>query len=119
MAYETVNPTLIENTTMQKYVSASGAFLAYRITPVDGYVLHDNAGNFIDTNDVEQEAYFHGSCSCGANYAFTPNTITVTDRNGNSITVTAYGTREFFAIPENTAPENNIFGGVDNNHEVM
>lgn len=118
MAYETI-PTLIENTTMQKYISASGKFLAYRITPVAGYVLHDNAGNFTDTNDVEQDAYFYGTCSCGANYEFTPNTITVTDCNGNPMTVTAYGTREFFAIPESTAPENNIFGGGDNDHEIM
>ena len=125
MAYEPVNPTLIENTTMQKYISRTGVFLSYQITPNEGYVLHDNAGNFHlpDENnpeaEVEQEAYFYGSCSCGASYEFTPVTMTVPDRNGNTITVTAYGSREFFAIPESTAPENNIFGDTDNNHEVM
>ncbi len=117
---ENVTPSYIENTTMQK-VYMDGIHRTYEITPVSGYVLHDRASDWDDPMTGYERGYTVGTCSCAANYDFTPRAVTVTDRNGVSMEVTGYGDREFFAIPENTAPENNIFGGGDNEpeHEVM
>lgn len=102
MAYEPVIPSLIENTTMTKYINASGVFRAYNITPNEGYVLHDNAGNWTDfETGIEYEAYFTGTCSCAPTYDFEANP------------------REFYAVPASEVPADQIFGGVNNDHEVM
>lgn len=118
--YEDIT-TLIPNTTMQK-IYIDEVHKGYRIQPIANYVLHDNAMD-IDIFDEEGEnvigktfGYSPDSVyvTCGANYDFT--THTVTDDNGN--TYTAYGNRDFFAVPESDVPADQIFG-VDNEHEVM
>lgn len=112
MARKPVNPTLIPNTTMEKYINSSGRFIAYYIYPVEGYVLHDNAGAWTDPNTgVGYEAYFTGYCTAGATYDFATSTTV----DG----YTAYGSRKFFARPANEVPGDQIFGGVNNDHEVM
>ena len=93
--------------------------LGYDIAPNDGYVLHDRAGGWDDIDPVTLEpvfyrAYYRGSCGCGPNYDFTPAQITL----DNGTTVTAYGSREFFAIPESEVPADQVFG-VTNDHETM
>lgn len=99
--YEDVIPTLIENTTMTRTLK-DGAPYMYRISPVSGYVLHDNRGNWIDPyTHVEYEAYFSGTCTCNAAYDFTANP------------------REFYAVPADSVPADQIFGRVDDNNEVM
>lgn len=105
VTYEDVNPSLIENTTMQKLLS-DGVHRAYKISPVDGYVLHDNAGDWTEPDEITGEettvlAFYTGTCSCAASYDFTANP------------------REFYAVLASTVPENQIFGGVNNDHEVM
>lgn len=105
VTYEDVIPSLIANTTMRKLLS-DGVHRVYYITPVDGYVLHDNA---VDWTDIDPEtgeeititSYYTGTCSCGANYDFTANP------------------REFYAVPADSVPADQIFGGVNNDHEVM
>lgn len=102
--YEDVVPTLIENTTMKK-MFINGVHRTYNIAPIDGYVLHDNAGNWQVQDEItgewhEVEAYYRGMCSCGASYDFATNP------------------REFYAVPANTVPENQIFGAT-NPPEVM
>ena len=92
---------------------------AYFIQANSGYVLHDKDGGWYGEDpetgvEVFNRAYYRGICSCGANYDFTPSQITLE----NGTTVTAYGYREFFAIPESEAPENNIFG-VTSKPEIM
>lgn len=109
LTQEELNPSFIENTTMMKVIR-DGAHFLYRIQPNEGYVLHDKAGDFADPDEVEQKAYFGLSCSCAADYDFMPVTMTVPDREGNPITVTAYGDREFYAIPEGFVPADHIFG---------
>ena len=105
ITYEEVNPTLIENTTMRKLLR-DGVHQAYYISPAGDYVLHDNA---LDWTDIDPETgeevlfrgYTGGMASCAANYNFVANP------------------REFYAVPENEVPADQIFGGGDNNHEVM
>lgn len=119
--YEEVTPSLIPNTTMQKML-INGVHITYQITPIANYVLHDNTLDYDVLDDMHLTAigwnfgYSPSSVyvSCGANYDFT--THTVTDENGN--TYTAYGNRDFFAVPESDVPADQIFG-VDNDHEVM
>lgn len=112
MAYELVEPTLIANTTMKKYINSAGVFKQYLIYPNEGYVLHDNAGSWTDPNtNVHYEAYYSGSCSCGANYDFA-NTTTIDG-------YTAHGPREFFARPASEVPDNQIFGLTPSEPEVI
>lgn len=123
MAFEIINPTLIPNTDMQKYINSNGVFRGYYITPTDGYVLHDSGYDYIETvvdeitgeeTEVLKFGYRRTTASCGYNYDFA--TSTVTDENGN--TFTAYGTRQFFAVPESSVPADSIFG-VTTPPEVM
>lgn len=119
--YEDVIPTLIPNTTIQKLFK-DGVHISYYIAPLDGYVLRDKAN---DSEEYDPDThmptgrilfyYASGSCTCGANYDFSP--VQVTDENG--VEHTAYGSREFFARLASEVPENQIFGGGDNDHEVM
>lgn len=117
--YENVLPTLIPNTVMQKRL-LNGVHKTYLIEAADGYVLHDNAADELDLEDNIVLKYSVGTCTCGANYDFSTTEMTVPDINGNMVVVTAYGSRQFFAFPENLVldPENNIYGG-NNNHTVV
>lgn len=123
ITYEDVTPSFILNTTMQKMLT-DGVHKAYRIKPIANYVLHDNTLDepLFDENTMESIGVKFGYSpsgvyvTCGANYDFT--THTVTDENGNAYT--AYGNRDFFAVPENSVSADQIFGGGnDNEHEVM
>lgn len=92
ITYETVNPSLIENTTMRKLL-ADGVHRTYNITPIDGYVLHDNAGNWsefdeITGEEIVKQAFYVGTCSCAASYNFATNP------------------REFYAVPADGVPAN-------------
>ena len=102
--YETVIPTPIENTTVERAYS-NGVLRRYRITPNEGYVLHDtNYDRHIDIDGDELTEPILGfgrtTVSCAANYDFTANP------------------RQFYAVPENDVPADQIFGG-GGNHEVM
>lgn len=112
ITYETMEQTLIPNTITDKML-IDGVHQAYRIKPIEGYVLHDNAADSIDELGNVVLRFSSGSCSCGATYDFTTSQKTVTDINGNTVIATAYGSREFFAFPENLVadPEYNIYGG--------
>lgn len=121
--YEIMATPLIPNTIMEKGY-ADGIHKIYRIKPIADYVLHDNALDepLFDENTMESIGVKFGYSpssvyvTCGANYDFTAHTVT--DENGN--TYTAYGNRDFFAIPESNVPADQIFGGGDNNdHETM
>ena len=101
ITYEDVVPTLIPNTTMRKSFR-DGVHKTYVITPIEGYVLHDKAGDYPDPVTGENTlAFFVGSCSCAASYDFDVNP------------------REFYAVPADSIPADQIFGGVNNDHEVM
>ena len=106
ITYENVNPTLIANTTMVKGL-VDGVHKNYRITPVDGYVIHDNTRDYTDLDPETMEevlklGFTRGTVSCAANYNFVTNP------------------REFYAAPENDVPSDQIFGiGGNNDHESM
>jgi hypothetical protein len=117
--YENVTPSLIPNTTMQKRL-LNGVHKSYLIAANDGYVLHDKANDYPEFDENmeiigQHLGYAAGTVTCGANYDFSP--VTVTDENG--VEHTAYGSREFFARPESEVPADQIFGGGNNDHEVM
>lgn len=96
--YEEVNPPIIENTIMQMRLR-DGVDFQYMITPSKGYVLHDK--NYDDTMMDEMTGeiitvalgYRTSTATCGANYDFVANP------------------REFYAVPENEVPADQIFGG--------
>ncbi len=102
--YEEITPTLIPNTIMHKGF-ADGVHKIYKIQPNPNYVLHENLldEEFFDEvtmkKTVVKFCYRPSSVfvTCRAGYDFTAHTVT--DENGN--TYTAYGNRDFFAIPEN------------------
>ena len=99
ITYENVNPPLIENTVMQK-VLRDGVHRTYYITPAAGYVLHDK--NYDDTTVTPVVlGYRTSTASVAASYDFTANP------------------REFYAVPADSVPADQIFGGVNNDHEVM
>ena len=102
--YEDVIPSNIENTTMKKAYD-NGNFVSYRITPIEGYVLHDKARDYTDMNpDTMEETFKLGyttaTASCGANYDFTANP------------------REFYAVPADSVPADQIFGSGGNHKTV-
>ena len=109
-------PSEIPNTTkLEKIDSVTLEVRAYAIKAVNGYVIHDNAGDWTYTDpvtgdEIKMLAFYSGNCTCSASYDF--NTTTTVDG------YTAYGTREFFAKPASEVPENQIFG-VTNKPESM
>lgn len=105
---EVVTPTPIENATAVKRLS-DGVHKTYRITPNEGYVLHDN---MLDEEVVDPESgeptgevilrYYEGTRSVAASYDFVANP------------------REFYAVLRTTVPEDNICGGGNTpDHEIM
>ena len=118
--YEDIE-TLIPNTTMKKFY-INEVFRTYNITPIDGYVLHDNTFDINVYDEMTGEptgevllGYRPTMASCGYNYDFTP--VEMQDDEGN--TVTAYGSRQFFAKLASEVPENQIFGVTEPEHEIM
>ncbi len=108
--------SVIPNTTMQKIVNNSNVELQYVIKPISGYVIHSKTRDWTDTDPVTgAEIFYRGygrsSMSVAINYDF--NSTTEIDG------YTAYGNKEIFARPESEVPDNQIFGGGNNNHEVM
>lgn len=107
VTYEVVTPTPIENVTVTK-VFSDGVHKIYRLKAVDGYVLHDNRYDYYAFDEESGMpstevtlGYTGGTVSANARYDFTANPY------------------EFYAVLRTSVPENQIFGGVDNDHEVM
>ena len=117
MANEPIEPSLIPNTTMVKYINSSGRWVAIKITPNEGYCLHDKGYDYpiVDPETGEEtgeivRGYCAAVCSCGYNYDFTQTTII----DG----YTAYGISEYFARPISEVSSNQLFNN-GNDHEVM
>lgn len=104
--YETVNPSPIENTIVTK-VLINDVHRLYRIQAIEGYVLHDNRrDNYVDPETGEELAspilgYTAGVTSVAANYDFLENP------------------NNFFTVPRTEVPEDQIFGGGNNNNEEI
>lgn len=91
IVYKDISPAPIENTVMTA-VHRDGVHMVTRICPIPGFVLHDKAGDWEDPETREKfQAYYTGTCSCGADYDFRENP------------------RQFQAVTENSVPQNQIF----------
>ena len=92
IVYKDISPAPIENTVMTA-VHRDGVHMVTRICPIPGFVLHDQAGSWEDPETHEKfEAYYTGTCSCGADYDFRENL------------------REFYAVKADAVPQTQIFG---------
>lgn len=95
ITYEDVIPTLIPNTTMTKTLRG-GVPTVYRITPIDGYVLHNNVRDWTHI-DIEtgEETFYRGysrrGSSVPASYDFSENP------------------NEIYAVPADSVPAEQIF----------
>lgn len=99
---ELLTQTLIPNTTMHKHYNTNNVFTGYKITPNDGYVLHDKQYDQYEDYDENGEpignpilGYRTSTASCAANYDFTANP------------------REFYAVLASEVPADQIFGVTD------
>lgn len=101
---------LIPNTTMCECYNDDGVHKTYEIRANDGYVLHDTNYDSPEVDENYEETgdtilgYIINVVSCPADYAFTPTQMR--DEAGN--TVTAYGTRQFFAKKSSDVYDNPI-----------
>lgn len=95
--YQEITPTLIENTIMQLKLDENNNAIAYRITPIEGYALHDKARDWYDINEetgIENEeptlGYTTGTATCNKDYDFVENercfcTIKIEELSENQI----------------------------------
>lgn len=77
ITYETLDLSLIENTTMKKSYK-DGVPSAYYITPISGYKIHDKGRDCIITNENTGEdelilGFTTGTVTCRATYDFILN----------------------------------------------
>ena len=110
MALVDVTP-VYENTTMQASYNSENVLRTYWIKPIEGYVLHSSS---YDVEVIDEETglptgeillgyiSYPASVSVAYNYDFEANP------------------RNIFAVPADSVPENQIFGGINKpDHEVM
>lgn len=95
VTYEPVNPSPVANTTLVKGL-LNGIHKNCRISPIEGYVLHDNVRDWTEADPITGEeilklGYTTGTASCKADYDFTANP------------------RAFYAVPQGDVPADQIF----------
>lgn len=95
ITYEEVTPTLIPNTTMVKTLR-DGVHKQYNITPVYGYVLHNNVRDWTQIDEEAGEETFYRGYS--TSYSSVPASY---DFNENP--------SEFYAVPADSVPAEQIF----------
>ena len=106
--YEAVTPSPVENATVVKALR-DGVHRTYRITPNEGYVMHDKEFDHEEYDDETGEptgnillGFRTSMASVAASYDFVANP------------------REFYCVLENEMPEGaELFGGGNNETEVM
>lgn len=102
--YTPMTETLLENTSME-IGTESGVAKKYRITPNEGYVLHDKS---YDTY-LEYDEIGNGVGEPILGYRTSTASCTVAQFNNNE--------REFYAVPASSVSADQIFGNTDT--EVM
>ena len=95
VTYEEITHTLIPNTTTGK-MFRDGVHRQYRITPIDGYVLHNNVRDWTERNEETGEETLYLGCS--TSYASVPANY---DFNENP--------NELYAVPADSVPAEQIF----------
>jgi hypothetical protein len=113
--YNMANQTIVSNipnTTMDTYITTTGKHIAYLITPVDGYVMHDTGydiphyddeGNLISV----ELGYRRTTASVPSTYDFTVGS----DMDINGKDVITFGDRKFYTLSEDEVYPQYIFGG--------
>lgn len=103
----------IPNTTIEIFMDR-----VYRITPNEGYVLHNKSRDWTEGDPMmgEEEVLYRGYSTVASTVPLSYDFDNTTEIDG----YTAYGSKEIFARPRSEVPENQIFGGGNNEeHEVM
>ena len=78
----------------------------FRITPNDGYVLHNNARDWIDGNpETGEETFYRGYSTSASTVPLTYDFDNTTEIDG----YTAYGSNEIFAIPRDKVDDKQVF----------
>lgn len=98
---------LIENTKFEARVDKNGNIISYRISPMEGYKLHEitldeeimDKETLLPTGKIKK-GYTRSFVTAGANYDFKKNE------------------RDIYAVPQDTVPENQIFNNGGPEHEV-
>lgn len=106
--YTPMEETLVENTTME-LGTENGLAKKYRITPNQGYVMHDN--RYDSYNEYDEEGNGMGEPILGYRTSTASCAVRqlVADENGNIIT----NIYDFYAVPASSVPRNQIFGKVE------
>lgn len=97
--------TLLENTTMQK-VFINEVHKGYTITPNEGYVLHDKS--YDSYAEYDEDGNGIGEKILG--YRTSTASCSIAQFNSNYY--------EFYAVPENSVPADQIFGTTEPDHEI-
>lgn len=102
-----MNTPIIENTTITPFYNTNGVQTQWNVRANDGYLLHDNRYDFTYPDPETFEitpmlGYTRGMISVGVNYDFEANPFEL-----------------YTVVDDGSMPENQIFGGGNNNHEVM
>lgn len=121
--------SFVPNTRMAIYENSSGRQTTYRFYPDDGYVMHKKTSDdpiYDEEGNITGYTEMYGGAmkSVSINYDFSvvvPDTYTYTDENGNTISVPIerIGVEELYTLPESIVPQNQLYGGGGNDHEVM
>ena len=109
MPYIPMETTFIPNTTTYKFINSSGVHTMYRITPNDGYVLHDRDLDVFENYDENGNGigepitlgFYAGNRTVSYDYDFVANP------------------REFYAVLESEVPEGAEIFNIEPEHEVM
>lgn len=119
----------VPNTTLLERLR-DGELYSYVIAPTEGYLLHDKTLDVPECDGMGMETgniipwFTGGTTNMRADYDFTTTTrgeYAYTDENGMEITlsVTMIGEREFYTVPSNVVPSDQVLGGGDNDHEAI
>lgn len=111
--YKVMEQTLVENTTME-LGTENGIAKKYRITPNEGYVLHDN--RYDNYAEYDEEGNPIGELALGYRTSTASCSVRqlVVDDNGEIVT----NTYDFYAVPASSVPRNQIFGEVEQAPEI-
>lgn len=92
----------IPYTTIEEIKDAEGATLVYKITPADGYKLHNNVNDWTETDEETGAEILHREFSSA------PSTVPADYDFDNKTKIdgrTAYGSKEIYAKAESEITE--------------
>jgi hypothetical protein len=117
-------PTIENCTVTPRYIN--GEIRGYDVTPNEGYVLHTTSYDEEVFDEIMMEptgeiilGFTEGTIILYYTYDFdnvVPGTYTY---NNTTININKVGRLEVYAVPKNMVSENQIWGIVDEEHEVM